>query len=49
MKNKVVYLDKNHDIVEESAATWMVVTEHDEDGVLISDTWVDISNRVRAV
>lgn len=48
MKSKVVYLNRNHDIVDESVATWMVVTEHSEDGVLLSDVWVDISNRMKS-
>ncbi len=47
MKSKRVYLNRYHDIVEESAATWMVVTEHDENDVLLSEVWVDISNRMK--
>lgn len=39
MKKKVVYLDKNHKIVSEDEAYWIVETTYDEEGLVVDEKW----------
>lgn len=45
MTEKIIFLDKEHNIVLEKDAEWKVIHQYNKEGQLIEEKWVNIKEK----